>query len=86
MGSYIFNKYQYVEIDGSNSTYLFLISGVHQYSILCSLFFITYITNITHASTLLDWIIYADDTTLSTTLVIIMRNTKLITADICIGA
>ncbi len=79
--SYLTNRKQYVEIDGSNSEMLALSTGVPQGSILGPLLFIIYINDIAKASELFDFIIYADDTTLSTTLEIVIRNTPNLNAD-----
>ncbi len=79
--SYLTNRKQYVEIDGSNSDMLSLTTGVPQGSILGALLFIIYINDIAQASKLFDFIIYADDTTLSTTLEIVIRNTPNLNAD-----
>ncbi len=73
--SYLTNRKQYVEINGSNSDMLSLTTGVPQGSILGTLLFIIYVNDIAQASKLFDFIIYADDTTLSTTLEIVIRNT-----------
>ncbi len=71
MESYMTNITQYVEIDGVKSDLLNLSSGVPQGSILGPILFIIYINDIANASKCFDFIIYADDTTLSTTLEII---------------
>ncbi len=76
MESYLSNKTQYVEIDESNSDMLHLSTGVPQGSILGPLLFIIYINNISNASKMFDFIIYSDDTTLSTTIEIIIRNSS----------
>ncbi len=70
--SYLKNRKQYVEIDGSNSDMLSLTTGVPQGSILGPVLFIIYINDIAQASKLFDIIMYADDTTLSTTLKIVI--------------
>ncbi len=72
--SYLTNRKQYVEIDGSNSDMLSLTTSVPQGSILGPLLFIIYINGIAKATKLFDFSIYADDTTLSTTLEIVIRN------------
>ncbi len=83
MESYLSNRKQYVEIDESSSDMLFLTTGVPQGSILGPLLFIIYINDITHASKMFDFIIYADDTTLSTTIEMVMKNNAdLIASDI----
>ena len=65
---YITNRTQYVEIHDTKSDPLTLTTGVPKGSILGPLLFIIYINDIAQASKLFDFIIYADDTTLSTTL------------------
>ncbi len=66
---------------GSNSDMLSLSTGVPQGSILGPLLFIIYINDIAQARKLFDFIIYADDTTLSNTLEIVIRNTPNLNAD-----
>ena len=75
MESYLFNRKQYVEIDEYKSDMLHLTTGVPQGSILGPLLFIIYINDIAHASKLFDFIIYADDTTMSTTIEMVIKNT-----------
>ncbi len=52
-----------------------LTTAVPQGSILGPLSFIIYMNDIAHLSKMFDFIIYADDTTLSTTLEIVVRTT-----------
>ncbi len=75
MESYLINRKQYVEIDDSKSDMLNLTTGVPQGSILGPLLFIIYMNVIAHSSKMFDFIIYADDTTLSTTIEIVVRTT-----------
>ncbi len=75
MESYLLNRKQYVEIDDSDSNMLILTTGVPQGSILGPLLFIIYMNDKAHASKLFDFIIYADDTTLSTTIEIVVKST-----------
>ncbi len=74
MASYIKNRKQYVEIEDSKSDTLTLTTGVPQGSILGPLLFIIYINDIAHGGNLFNFILYADDTTLSTTLEIVLKN------------
>ncbi len=76
MESYITNRNQYVEIDNTNYDTLPIMTSVPQGSILGPLLFIIYINDIVSSSKLFDFIIYANDTTLSTTLDIIIKDTN----------
>ena len=66
--SYLTNRYQYVQIENAKSQLLEINASVPQGSILGPLLFIIYINDISQSSDNLDFIAYADDTTLSTTL------------------
>ncbi len=79
MESYLINRKQCVEIDDSKSDLLNLTTGVPQESILYPLLFIIYMNDIAHLSKMFDFIIYADDTTLSTTIEIVVRTTTDVT-------
>ena len=66
--SYLNNRYQFVEYDGVQSTMLPISTRVPQGSILGPLLFIIYINDFPNASRLFNFIMYADDTTLSCTI------------------
>ncbi len=72
--SYLSDRNQFVEIDGTKSDTLSLTTGVPQGSILGPLLFLIYINDITFASKLFKFIIYADDTTLNTSIELVARN------------
>ena len=74
MKSYLSNREQYVEIDDTKSEIVSIHTGVPQGSILGPLLFIIYMNDIYQSSDLLDFIIYADDTTLSGTLQVISKD------------
>ena len=75
--SYLNERQQYVDLDGTNSNYNRILTGVPQGSILGPLLFIIYINDIAQSSNHFNFIIYADDTTLCSTLKINADATKL---------
>ena len=62
--SYLKDRKQFVEIDGSQSGMLSLSTGVPQGSILGPLLFLIYMNDIPNSSDNFNFILYADDTTL----------------------
>ncbi len=74
--SYLKDRKQYVDIDGTFSEMKPIITGVPQGSILGPLLFIIYINDILFASNLFKFIIYADGTTLETTIEIAINKSQ----------
>ena len=66
--SYLSNRKQYVDFKGIKSNTLDIKTGVPQGSILGPLLSIIFINDFSKSSNLFDFIIYADDTSLSSTL------------------
>ncbi len=66
--NYLTNRKQYVEYDDVNSDILHISTGVPQGSILGPLLFIIYINDMPKVSKILSFIMYADNTTLSSIL------------------
>ena len=66
--SYLSNRKQYTEIEDTTSTILPIQVGVPQGSILGPILFITYVNDLPQCSNKFDFIMYADDTTLSSTI------------------
>ncbi|KAG1652362.1 RNA-directed DNA polymerase from mobile element jockey [Nymphon striatum] len=63
--SYIRNRKQYVDIEGMESPQKTITRGVPQGSILGPLLFIIYMNDIARSTDFFDFLLYADDTTLS---------------------
>ncbi len=72
MESYLTGRQQFVQMDNTISDISTVKTGVPQCSILGSLLFIIYINDIDQASKIFVFFIYADDTSLTTTLEIIL--------------
>ena len=66
--SYLSNRKQYTEIEDTTSTILHIQVGVPQGSILGPILFIIYVNDLPQCSNKFDFIMYADDTTLSSTI------------------
>ena len=66
--SYLSNRKQYTEIEDTTSTILPIQVGVPQGSILGPILFIIYVNDLPQCSNTFDFIMYADDTTLSSTI------------------
>ena len=66
--SYLTERYQYVDYNGASSSMKLLTTGVSQGSILRPLLFIIYMNDIHTVSNNLNFILYADDTTLASPL------------------
>ena len=62
--SYLSNRTQHVFYDNCNSDLKNIVCGVPQGSILGPLLFILYVNDITYTSNVLDFILFADDTTI----------------------
>ena len=62
--SYLMNRYQYVNINGTNSDYMNVLCGVPPGSILGPILFILYINDMCNVSTLLQPILFTGDTNL----------------------
>ncbi len=74
MKSYLTNRKQYVDMDDVQSEMLIVTTGIPKGSILGPLLFIIYVNDIAYSGNLFKLIIYADDTTLCTTIEVILNN------------
>ncbi len=74
METYITNRKQYEDIDDVQSEMVTVATDVPQGSILGPLLFILYLNDIADTSNLFNFTIYAENTTLSTTIEVILNN------------
>ena len=61
---YLLNRSQFVSVNNINSPLRYITCGVLQGSVIGPLLFLIYITDIANCSTLLNFILYADDTSI----------------------
>lgn len=76
LNDYLTGRNQYVDFDGTESSTLPISTGVPQGSILGPLLFIIYMNDIAEITSLFNMIMYADDTSLQSTLNYFDFNTK----------
>ena len=62
---YLYNRKQYVFYNSCKSVYKNILCGVPQGSILGPLLFILYVNDITYTSNVLEFVLFADDTTIT---------------------
>ena len=75
--SYLGNRTQFVEIENTQSNYQTITTGVPQGSVLGPLLFLIYMNDIEEASTALNCILFADDSTFMNTINTVFPNQKI---------